>query len=210
MPHEQRGRPTQGSHHRSPGKLGDFDQRPRGSPRGGRKPRDLQARPAQTRHLELERWGGKTIDGYIEEAVAETPCGPEPNTARRALDPGPPVEAPLLGILAGRGTGFARDSADLEPPPREGPRGATGSHGAREAARDGGTRTAWPTAILNFREGGRPAERLHLLRRPVAGQTSDRWKTLCGASFIEARHGFRLPRDRTCLAGAGLRAVHEL
>ena len=117
MPHEQRGRPTQGSHHRSPGKLGDFDQRPRGSPRGGRKPRDLQARPAQTRHLELERWGGKTIDDYIEEAVAETPCGPEPNTAMRALGPGPPVEAPLFGNLAGGGTGFARDSADLEDPP---------------------------------------------------------------------------------------------
>ena len=36
------------------------------------------------------------------------------------------------------------------------------------------------------------AERLHLLRRPVAGQTSDGWKTLCGVSLIKARHGFRL------------------
>ena len=65
----------------------------------------------------------------------------------------------------------------------------------REAARDGGARTAWPAAILNFREGGRMAERPHLLRRPVAGQTSDGWKTLCGVSLIEARHGFRLSRE---------------
>ena len=61
----------------------------------------------------------------------------------------------------------------------------------REAARDGGARAAWPAAF-DFREGGRMAERPHLLRRPVAGQTSDGWETLCGVSLIEARHGFRL------------------
>ena len=65
----------------------------------------------------------------------------------------------------------------------------------REAARGGGARAAWPAAILNFREGGRLAERLHLLRRLVAGQTSDGRKTLCGVSLIEARHGFRLSRE---------------
>ena len=62
----------------------------------------------------------------------------------------------------------------------------------REAARNGEARAAWPAAILNLREGGRMAERPHLLRRPVAGQTSDGWETLCGVSLIEARHGFRL------------------
>ena len=65
----------------------------------------------------------------------------------------------------------------------------------REAARDGGARTAWPAAILNFREGGRLAERLHPLRHLAAGQTSDGREPFRGVSLIEAGPGFRLSRE---------------
>ena len=141
------------------------------------------------------RWGGKAIDGHIEEAAAETPCGPEPNTTMRALDPGLPVEAPLSAALqagapASLGTQLTSTTSHVK-----GLEERQVATEQREAARDGGARAAWPAAILNLREGGRMAERPHLLRRPVAGQTSDGWKTLCGVSLIEARHGFRLSRE---------------
>ena len=63
----------------------------------------------------------------------------------------------------------------------------------REAARDSGAHAAWPAAILNFREGGRRRD-APTFPTPVAGQTSDGGKTLCGVSLIEAKHGFRLSR----------------
>ena len=161
------------------GKLGDSDPAPTGhSARRSEAKRLAKLGWSRQDILRLGRWGGKAIDGYIEEAAAETPCGPEPSPTARALAPGLPVEvtppAPLqagaLASLETQLTSMASHVKGLEVRQEATER--------REAARDGGACAAWPAAILNFREGGRMAERLHLLRRPVAGQTSDGWENL--------------------------------
>ena len=61
--------------------------------------------------MNLGRGGSKAIDGYSEEAGAETPCGPVPSTATRAPAPGPPDEEALPAALQ------AEARLSHEPPP---------------------------------------------------------------------------------------------
>ena len=110
--------------------------------------------------MKLGRWGSKAIDGYIEEAAAETPCGPEPSTATRAPAPGLPDEEALPAAwqaeaLASLETQLASMTSHVK-----GLADRQEATGQREAARVGGAHAAGPAAFLNFRVGDRMAKRL--------------------------------------------------